>query len=70
MPLLFVLVALLLLSGPELFAQSADPAALTPGRAPTQPIDEEYTKKILEYTTEKFFLSPLVDYLSPWRPNP
>src|ERR1051325_5672638 len=34
-----------------------------PGRSPTQPIDEEYTKKIREYTTESFFLSPLVDYL-------
>ncbi len=34
-----------------------------PGRAPGQAIDEEYTKKIREYTTEKFFLSPLVDYL-------
>ncbi len=43
--------------------QSGDPAAAKPGRAPTQAIDEEYTKKILEYTTEKFFLSPLVDYL-------
>ena len=28
-----------------------------------QPIDSEYTKKIHEYTTESFFLSPLVDYL-------
>jgi hypothetical protein len=28
-----------------------------------QAIDEEYTKKIKEYTTEPFFLSPLVDYL-------
>ncbi|MEI6667312.1 MAG: M14 family zinc carboxypeptidase [Acidobacteriota bacterium] len=28
-----------------------------------QPIDEEYTKKIKEYTTQPFFLSPLVDYL-------
>src|SRR5262249_16768004 len=28
-----------------------------------QPIDEEYTKKIKEYTTEPFFSSPLVDYL-------
>ena len=43
--------------------QSGDPAAAKPGRAPNQAIDEEYTKKILEYTTEKFFLSPLVDYL-------
>jgi hypothetical protein len=34
-----------------------------PGRDPAQPIDEEYTKKIHEYTTESFFLSPLVDYL-------
>ncbi len=34
-----------------------------PGRDPKQPIDEEYTKKIREYTTEPFFSSPLVDYL-------
>jgi len=34
-----------------------------PGRDPNQRIDEEYTKKIREYTTEPFFLSPLVDYL-------
>ena len=34
-----------------------------PGRNPNQPIDEEYTRKIKEYTTEPFFLSPLVDYL-------
>ena len=34
-----------------------------PGRDPAQAIDEEYTKKIKEYTTESFFLSPLVDYL-------
>jgi uncharacterized membrane protein YgcG len=40
-----------------------DPAAAKPGRDPRQPIDEEYTRKIQEYTTEKFFLSPLVDYL-------
>ena len=32
-------------------------------RDPKQPIDEEYTKKIKEYTTEPFFHSPLVDYL-------
>jgi hypothetical protein len=40
-----------------------DAAAAKPGRDPKQPIDEEYTKKIREYTTEPFFLSPLVDYL-------
>src|SRR5262245_17111176 len=34
-----------------------------PGRNPNQPIDQEYTKKIREYTTEPFFLSPLTDYL-------
>ena len=32
-------------------------------RDPRIPIDEEYTKKIKEYTTEPFFSSPLVDYL-------
>ncbi len=30
---------------------------------PKQPVDEEYTKKIKQYTTEPYFLSPLVDYL-------
>ena len=44
-------------------AQGSDPAASRPGRDPKQPIDEEYTKKISEYTTEPFFLSPLVDYM-------
>src|SRR6478752_3991761 len=39
------------------------PSATRPGRDPSQPIDEEYTRKIHEYTTEPFFLSPLVDYL-------
>ena len=34
-----------------------------PARDPAQAVDEEYTKKIREYTTEAFFLSPLVDYL-------
>src|SRR5260370_41087135 len=33
------------------------------GRDMTQPIDDEYTKKIREYTTETFFNSPLTDYL-------
>ena len=46
-------------------AKPADAAlsASRPGRDPMQPIDEEYTKKIKEYTTETFFLSPVVDYL-------
>ena len=42
---------------------SPDLATARPGRDPAQPIDEEYTRKIREYTTEPFFLSPLVDYL-------
>jgi hypothetical protein len=32
-------------------------------RDPKIPIDDEYTRKIKEYTTEPFFSSPLVDYL-------
>jgi hypothetical protein len=53
----------------RLLALLAFPVALAaqdatkPGRSPGQAIDEAYTKKIHEYTTEKFFLSPLVDYL-------
>ena len=38
-------------------------ATAKPGRDPNQTIDEEYTNKIKQYTTETFFLSPLVDYL-------
>src|SRR5689334_2205327 len=41
-----------------------------PGRDPNQPIDEDYTRKIKEYTTEPFFLSPLVDYLPASRTVP
>src|SRR6202000_1975020 len=37
--------------------------SLKPGRDAKQPIDEEYTNKIREYTTEPFFNSPLTDYL-------
>ncbi len=47
-------------------------AQVKPGRDPNQPIDEEYTKKIREYTTETFFNSPLTDYLPASQnvPNP
>lgn len=38
-------------------------AQVKPGRDSSQPIDEEYTRKIREYTTETFFNSPLTDYL-------
>src|SRR6186713_1509613 len=70
-----VLVFLVLLAVVPLSAQQARPrtsgtaptrddlAMARPGRDPNQPIDEEYTKKIKEHTTETFFLSPLVDYL-------
>ena len=45
---------------------------IKPGRDPNQPVDEEYTRKIREYTTEPFFNSPLTDYLpaSPKVPTP
>ncbi len=36
---------------------------IKPGRDPKQPIDEDYTRKIREYTTQTFFNSPLTDYL-------
>ncbi len=32
-------------------------------RDPNQPIDQAYTKKILDYTTDPSFISPLVNYL-------
>src|ERR1700687_908442 len=62
-----------LITAAQLHGQAADPAppgtldlppsATRPGRDPSQPIDEEYTRKIREYNTEPFFLSALVDYL-------
>ncbi|HKF45059.1 MAG TPA: M14 family zinc carboxypeptidase [Thermoanaerobaculia bacterium] len=54
--------ALLLLAASAL-ASAAEIDSATPARDPAQKVDEEYTKKIREYTTETFFLSPLVDYL-------
>lgn len=47
-------------------------AQIKPGRDPNQSIDEEYTRKIREYTTETYFNSPLTDYLpaSPTIPTP
>lgn len=47
----------LALAGATLFAQ------VKPGRDPNQPIDQEYTNKIKEYTTAPYFNSPLTDYL-------
>ena len=60
------LLAVILVGSPSVAALAqlkVDPASAKPGRDPKQAIDSAYTKKILEYTTEKFFLSPLVDYL-------
>src|ERR1700679_244715 len=51
-----------LLAAP-LLAQPAGGLPLKPGRDANQPVDEEYTRKIREYTTETFFNSPLTDYL-------
>ena len=68
-PLVLAIVAAsmptVLLARPSRQAKPApvDLAMAKPGRDPNQPIDEEYTKKIKEYTTETFFLSPLVDYM-------
>src|ERR1700686_4035761 len=46
-----------------LFGQPGAGIPLKPGRDATQAGDEEYTKKIREYTTEPFFNSPLTVYL-------
>src|SRR6267378_584594 len=72
-PFAFIFSFLITAGGGQLYGQAADPAppsalglppsTTRPGRDPNQPIDEEYTRKIREYTTEPFFLSPLVDYL-------
>ncbi len=45
-----------------LFGQPAA-VAPKPGRDAGQPVDEEYTRKIREYTTAPYFNSPLTDYL-------
>src|SRR4030081_221675 len=72
-PFAFFFLFLLTAGAAQLRGQAADPAppvspglppsATRPGRDPNQPIDQEYTRKIREYTTEPFFLSSLVDYL-------
>ncbi|HEY0727377.1 MAG TPA: M14 family zinc carboxypeptidase, partial [Pyrinomonadaceae bacterium] len=53
------------------FANIAN-AQIKPGRDPNQPVDQEYTNKIREYTTAPYFNSPLTDYLpaSPDVPTP
>jgi hypothetical protein len=51
-----------------LFASASVNAQNGYSRDANQPVDQEYTRKIAEYTTEKFFNSPLTDYL-PASPN-
>ncbi len=58
-PVLFALLCGLLLAGGSLLSASDN----APGRDPKQPLDEEYTNKIHEYTTAPYFTSPLVNYL-------
>jgi hypothetical protein len=57
----FVTLTLALAATSQSARAQHDPSK--PGRNPSQAVDEEYTKKIKEYTTEPFFLSPLVDYM-------
>jgi len=49
--------------GPQEKALSSITTPPKPGRDPGQPVDDEYTRKIREYTTQPYFSSPLVDYL-------
>jgi hypothetical protein len=61
------LLAMILLTATS---ANAGPGDGVPGRDPKQAIDAEYTKKILEYTTQPMFASPLVDYLPASRTVP
>jgi Zinc carboxypeptidase. len=58
-PLRFLLLSVLCLST---FVTVAE-AQIKPGRDPNQPVDQDYTNKIREYTTAPYFNSPLTDYL-------
>jgi hypothetical protein len=53
-----VLASLLATAGTAGWADETAPA-----RDPKQPVDEAYTAKIKKYTTQPYFISPLVDYL-------
>ena len=58
-PLRFLLLSGLCLSTFLTIAQ----AQIKPSRDPNQPVDQDYTNKIREYTTAPYFNSPLTDYL-------
>jgi hypothetical protein len=53
----------LALAGCPLLAAAMSPADPGYARDPQQPVDEAYSKKIAEYTTDPSFNSPLTDYL-------
>src|SRR5205814_4189596 len=55
----YVALALVVAGSSSVFAQQA-PVFV---RDPKIAVDEDYSKKIKEYTTQPFFTSPLVDYL-------
>jgi hypothetical protein len=56
------LVPLVMLAGATSTAVFGD-GETQPVRDAKQPVDEAYTAKIRKYTTQPYFLSPLVDYL-------
>src|SRR5579872_6811884 len=58
-------LALIVVSSTLLFATTALSQELnsTFARDPGQPIDQQYTDKIHQYTTDPSFISPLVEYL-------
>ncbi len=63
-----VLVGMVVFNVSPAFAQQPQPQlaksdVINPATRSSQPIDQEYTKSILENTTEKFFLTELVDHL-------
>jgi len=63
-------LAALLASTPSVAAENTSAAVYA--RDPAQPVDEAYTAKIREYTTDPSFNTPLTDYLpaAPGVPSP
>ena len=59
----FAISFVLLLACTFVATLPAEELNATYARDPKQPVDQHYTEQILKYTTDKAFLSPLVDYL-------
>jgi hypothetical protein len=59
-PAWIALFIVLLFAAPSLVSQELN---ATFARDPGQPIDKQYTDQIHKYTTDRSFISPLVDYL-------